>query len=87
MADYHYPPLAQPREATENRLIVGKSAIPRQGNEFIEYPGNIMVEMRPVRVARHLRLLPGRQLGIGFRQHFFGPLLQLRDLGIYIELA
>ena len=87
MADHHHPPLAQRGKAAQYRLIVGKGAIARQRQEIVEHARDIILEMRTFGMTRHLRLLPGRQFGIGIGQHFGRALLQRRDFAVDIDVA
>ena len=87
MADDHQSPIAKRCKASDDRLIVGKGAVPRQWHEIVEKTGDIILEMRPFGVAGDLRLLPRRQLGIGVAQHLGRALLQRRDFAVNVNVA
>ena len=50
-------------------------------------PRDIILEVRPVGVARDLRLLPRRQLGISVAKQLVGLGLEPADLRIDIDVA
>ena len=49
---------AKRRKAAEDRLIVTERAVAREQHEILEQASDIVLEMRPLAVARDLRLLP-----------------------------
>ena len=87
MADQHHPAAVDPREAADDRGVVRKRAVAGQRQEIVGDAGDIILEMRPVGVARDLRLLPRRQLGIGVAQQLVRFGLELADFGIDIDVV
>lgn len=69
-------------EAGKTRLdrgILGKLAVAGQRREFLEQGLGVIDEMRSLRVARDLRLLPGIELGIDFDDRLTDANLQPAD--------
>ena len=87
MADQHHPAAADPRQAADDRRVVGEIAVAGQRHEILDQPGDIILEMRPLGMARDLRLLPRRQLGIGVAQQLARLGLEPVDLGVDVESA
>jgi hypothetical protein len=85
--DQHHLASAKPAETADDRLVLGEVAVPGERHEILDQAGDIVLEVRPLRMTRDLRLLPGRQPGIGVAQHAFGLGLQLVDLGIDVDRA
>ena len=48
--------------------LEGPHAVAGERREFLDQPGTIVLEVRALRMARHQRLLPGRQRGIDVLQ-------------------
>ena len=87
MADQHHPMAADGGEAAEDRRIVGEGAVPGQRKEILREPRDIILEVRPLGMARDLRLLPRGQLGISVAEQLGRLGFELADLGIEVELA
>ena len=68
VADDHDPAPAEPAEAADDRAVVGEIAVAGERHEILDQARDIILEMRPLRMAGDLRLLPGRKLGIGVAQ-------------------
>ena len=64
MADDADALAAEAAEAADDGLVVAEFAVAGERNEIGDQAGDIVEAMRPLRMARHLRLLPGRQVGI-----------------------
>ena len=87
MADQHQPVTADGGEAAQDRRIVREGAVPGQRKEILRKPGDIILEVRPLRMARNLRLLPRGQLGISVAEKLGRLGFELADLGIEVEFA
>ena len=87
VADQHHPPPVDPREPADDRRIVGERAIAGQRQEIVGDAGDIILEMRPLRMPRDLRLLPRRQLRIGVAQQLVGLGLEPVDLGVDVDVV
>ena len=72
--------------STDDRLIAAIKAIPAQGHEIAEGVCDIVLEMRALRMARHLCFLPRRQRGIGRGEQFGGFGFEPFDLCCDIDL-
>jgi hypothetical protein len=86
MADQHHAPSIDAREPADDRRIVGERPIPGQRQEIVRDPGDIILEVRPIRMARDLRLLPRGQLGVSVAQQLVGLGLQAGDLGVDVDV-
>ena len=64
MADDADALAAEAAEAADDGRIVAEFAVAGERDEIADQAGDIVEAMRPLRMARHLRLLPGRQVGI-----------------------
>ena len=80
LADDHDRPAIEAPDAAGHGQILGELAIARQRREFGDQTVDIVNAVRPLRMARHLRFLPGIELGIQAGQGLLGLLLQLRYL-------
>src|SRR2546426_8243398 len=84
VADDHAGRVAEARQAADDRGVVGEGAVAVQLLEMREQHLHIIQRVRPLRMARHLRHLPGRQLAVdvlGKRLAALGePLDLLRDV-------
>jgi hypothetical protein len=78
LADDHHRLAAEPAEAADHRLVVGELAVAAQLDELVDQAGQIVDEVRPLGVARHLGLLPRRQPRIGL----LAQLAQTRAQGV-----
>ena len=54
----------KPAETADDRGVLAKLPVARQGREIAHESLYIIAKMRPLRMPRDLRLLPGRQIGI-----------------------
>jgi hypothetical protein len=87
MADHHDLAPADPPEPANDRKIVGKGAVAGERHEILDEAGDIILEVRPLRMAGDLRFLPRRELGIGIAQQLVGFGLELRDLSLDVHRA
>ena len=87
MADQHDLAAVDRRKPAEDRGVVGEGAVAGQRKEILGKAGDIILEVRPLRMAGDLRLLPRRQLRIGVAQQLGGLGLEPADLGVEVELA
>jgi hypothetical protein len=78
---------AKAREAPLDGPVVAESPVTRERRIVLEQARDIVREMRPLRLARDLGLLPGRELGIGLPQQPLGARLEPADLLRQVELA
>ncbi len=86
MADHHDRAILEPREATQNRLVLGEFAIPGKRRVFLKQRFDIVAAMRAVRMPRHLAFAPGRQLLVEILEHVRGLAVESRGLGLDIHL-
>ena len=70
---------AKPAEPADQRLVLAELAVACQRREFGDQRIDVIDAMRPLRVPRHLRLLPGRQRRIEFVQRLSRLVLDPRD--------
>ena len=82
MAHDHDGQTAKLAKAADHGLIVGEFAVAAQLHEILDQKAQIVDQVRPFRMARHLRLLPGIQARIGLAPQNLDPALQGDDLGI-----
>jgi hypothetical protein len=87
VADHHDRVAAKARQPALDRAVVAEGPITRERRVVVEQAGDVVREMRPLRLARDLGLLPGRELGIGLPQQPFGAGLEPADLLRQVELA
>ena len=64
MADDADALAAEAAEAADDRLVLAEFAVAGERREIGDQAVDVIEAMRPLRMARDLRLLPGRQLGI-----------------------
>ena len=67
-------------QATQDRLVLAEFAVAGQGREVLDQPANVIDAMRPLRMARDLGLLPGREARVEVGQGLGGLGLQLGQL-------
>src|ERR1700733_8006837 len=67
-------------KASDQGFILGELAVARERREFGDETGDEIGEMRPLRMARHQRLLPRRQIGVEITQRLRSLFLDPRDL-------
>src|SRR3546814_1274874 len=77
--------ITRPRKDTRSDTLLPYTALFR--SEVLDQLGDVVLEVRPVRVARHLGLLPGRQLAVGLPQQPLDLALQFLDLVGDVDLA
>ena len=58
--------------------VLGEVAVAGQRDEILDQGGDVVEAVRPVGMPRDLRLLPGRELGVGIDQRLVRLLLQPR---------
>src|SRR5688572_33433317 len=85
MADEHDAMAVDRGKTAEDRRIVGEGAVARQRKEILRKPGDIILEVRALRMARDLRLLPRSQLRIGVAEKLGRLGLEPADLGVQVE--
>src|SRR5690606_8369884 len=78
---------AEPAEAADNRLVIGKSAITGKRHEILDQPGGDIAEFGTIDMAGDLRFLPRRQLRIGLLKLLHRLLAQLRDIFLDLDIA
>ena len=79
-ADHHHGAAAEAPEATHHRLVFGERTIAGERRVIGDQGAEIGQRLRPVRVARDLRLLPRRQARVGDAQLPVGLVGQPADL-------
>src|SRR5262249_31173748 len=67
-------------EAAHHRGIIAELAIAGERREVGDERGNIVDAMGPLRVARHLRLLPRREIAVEDLESLVGARLEALDL-------
>ena len=80
VADDHDGAAAEAAEPAHDGLVLGEVAVAGQRREVLDQGVDVVEAMRPLGMARDLRLLPGRELGVGVDQRLLRLLLELRDL-------
>ena len=73
-------------DAADHGLVVGKRAVAAQGREIFNEGMNVVQAVRTVRMAGHLRLLPGRQICVRLFHLFLEFLLQTVDFMSDIDI-
>jgi len=79
LAQDHDAPAPEAAEPADDGAVLAEVAVAGQRCEVLDQAGHVVLHVRPVRMARHLGLLPGRQLGVGLAQQPLGLALQARD--------
>ena len=87
LADDDHGIAAEPAQPADHRGILGKGAVAGERREVIDQFVDVVETVRPVGVARHLHLLPRRQLGVGLTQGAVDAGLQLGDLVGNLDVA
>ncbi len=67
-ADRHHRAAGEAAEPADHRRIVGEGAVAGERREIGDQGGDVGLRLRPLGVARDLRLLPGRELRVGGAQ-------------------
>lgn len=80
LPDHSHRPPAKPRQPHHQCPILAKQPVAGKRREFIEKIARIIEEMRPAWMARHQRLLPGCELGIGLLDQRIDLALQAADI-------
>ena len=76
------PPAAKPAHAADQGLIVGELAVTAKLDEILDQSGDIVDQVRPLRMSRDLRLLPGIEVGVGLGASLGNAAAQRRDLAV-----
>ena len=63
---------AKPAETADDRCVLAKMPVARQGRKVAHEGRDKIAKMRPLRMPCDLRLLPGRQIGIKIGKRLFG---------------
>src|SRR5258707_11310545 len=71
---------AEAAEAAHQRLVLAELAVARHRCEFRYQRVDEIGEVRPLRMPRHQRLLPWRQVGVEVRQRLRRLVLDPRNL-------
>ena len=71
---------AKPAEAADDGLVVAELPVPGERREVLHQALDELGGMRPLWMARDLRLLPGCQLGVEFPQRLVRLGLEALDL-------
>ena len=77
----------EPAQAADDGAVLAVEPVAGERREILDQRLGIVLEMRPVGVARDLGLLPGGELGVGLRQQLGGAALEPDDLVGDVELA
>ena len=64
---------AEAAKAAEQGLVLAEFAVAGERGEFGDQATDEIGEMRPLRMARHQRLLPRRQIGVEIGQRLRRP--------------
>ena len=80
LADHADALAAEAAEAAHQRFVLAEFAVAGQRREFGDQRVDEIGEMRPLRMARHQRLLPRRQIGVEIVQRLRRLVLDPRDL-------
>ena len=80
LADHADRLAAEAAEAAHQRLVLGEFAVAGHRREFRHQRADEIGEMRALRMARHQRLLPRRQIGVEVGQRLLRLVLDARDL-------
>ena len=80
MADDAEALAAEAAEAADDRLVVAELAVAGERHEVGDQRGDVVEAVRPLGMARHLRLLPGRELGIELLERLRGLGLEAGNL-------
>ena len=78
LADHADRLAAETAKAAHQRFVLGELAVARQRGEFGDQGADEVGEVRPLRMPRHHRLLPRRQIGIELGQRLRRLLLDPR---------
>src|SRR5215467_8715824 len=80
ISDYDNGAVMEPAEPPHDGGIFGEVAVAGERREILDQRAHVVEAVWPVGMARHLRLLPGRQLRIGVGKGLLRLLLKLGDL-------
>ena len=80
LADHADRLAAETAEAAHQRLVLGEFAVAGHRREFRHQRVDEIGEMRALRMARHQRLLPWRQIGVEVGQRLGRLVLDARNL-------
>jgi hypothetical protein len=87
VADDHHPPTVDTPQPADDRRIVAECPVAGQFDEIVGDPGDIIVEMRPLRMPRDLGFLPRSQPRISVAQQLGRLRLEASDLGVDVDRA
>ena len=86
VSDHHHRPAAKTAQPPSNCRVVAVRPITGQRRKALDQPGDVVGEVRPVGMARHLSLLPGRQVRVRLNEQSAGLGLQpdhfIADIGV-----
>jgi hypothetical protein len=85
--DQHHRLAAKAREPALDRPVVAERPVAGERRVLGEQGGDVAGEVRPLRMACDLGLLPGGELGVGLTQELLGARLEARDLVLEVEVA
>ncbi len=80
MADDDHRAAPEAAEPAHDGGVLGEVPVACERREVLDQRADVVETVRPVRVARDLRLLPGGELGVGIDQRLVRLLLQPRHL-------
>ena len=87
MADQHDLAAIELGQTADDRLVFAIETVTAQRHELGKAEREVVHEVGALRMARHLRLLPGRELGVRAAQQRRALLFQPADLGSDVEIA
>ena len=69
-------------ETAHDRLVISELAVAAKFDELVDQTTDVVDEVRSLRVAGDLGLLPGVEMGIGFQPHSLYACAQRHDLRV-----
>ena len=78
VADHHHGAVVEAREAAHHRVVVGEVAVAGERGPFAEQAVDVVLAVRPVGVARDLRLPPGIEVAVEVVEQRRGLLVERR---------
>ena len=73
VADDHDRAAAEAAEPADDGLVLGEVAVAGERREVLDQRADVVEAVRALGMARHLRLLPGRQLAVGVDEGSSAP--------------